>query len=69
MSYPHDFADDLTRSSKTRYLNDLLYKLILAYQKSLASSTENDIVEDHFVYSPLIDLHDTEITFNQTRRK
>ena len=64
MSYPHDFADDLTRSSKT-LSQDLIYKLILAYQKSL-EHTENDIIEDQFVYSPLIDLHDTEITFNQT---
>ena len=65
MSYPHDFADDLVRSAKT-LPNDLLYKLILAYQKSLAT-VENDTVEDHFVYSPLIDLHDTEITFIQTQ--
>lgn len=61
MSYPHDFADDLIRGKKTLPA-DLLLKLVLAYQKSI-QTPETDIVQDNFIYSPLIDKHNTEIHF------
>lgn len=57
MAMPSDFADDLIRSNKT-ISSDIMLKLILAYQKSIAIS-EDDIIIDNFIFSPLIDSHDT----------
>lgn len=59
MSIPNDFAADLLRNAKN-LPTDVLAKLILAYQKSLAIP-EDEIVDDPFIYSPLIDLHDTSV--------
>lgn len=62
MSIPNDFAADLLRNAKN-LPSDVLAKLVLAYQKSL-EIPEDDIVSDPFIYSPLIDLHNTSVAIS-----